>query len=283
MGLVIFGIGNPSRFEGRVPPGDNLYTGSLAAVDLATGKLRWFYQMVPHDQWDYDPASPTVLVDVVRGGDTIPAVAEAGKTGWVYVVDRRTGARLLRSEPFVPLKNTFPRATSDGAVTSPGNHGGSGWPAAAYSPLTGTLYVLGTYDPMPYKVDTTAIRAADARTPPTREHPGRHVLGQWEHGKSAERFGTVTAVDVSTGKIRWQYKTPARLMDGGALVTGGGLVLYTQPHGLVALDAQTGAVVWRHDLGERYVLGPPISFLDRGRQRIAIASDLGVTVLGLKP
>ncbi|MFL5518495.1 MAG: pyrroloquinoline quinone-dependent dehydrogenase [Gemmatimonadales bacterium] len=283
LGLVIFGIGNPSPFEGGVPPGDNLYTGSLAAVDLATGKLRWYYQMIPHDEWDYDPASPTVLVDVVQRGDTIPAVAQAGKTGWVYVVDRRTGARLLRSEPFVPLKNIFPRPTSEGAVTSPGNHGGSGWPAAAYSPATGALYVLGTYDPMSYRVDTTAIRAADARTPHTREHPGKHLFGKWEHGKGTEKFGTVTAVDVSTGKIRWQYKTPVKLMDGGALATGSGLVFFTQPHSIVALDAQTGALVWRHDLGERFVLGPPISFLDHGRQRIAITSDLGITALGLKP
>ena len=107
LGLIFFGIGNPSGVDGRIPPGDNLYTSSLAALDLASGKLRWYYQMVPHDEWDYDPASPPVLLDVPHGGATIPAVAQAGKTGWVYILDRRTGKLLRRSEPFVPQEHIF--------------------------------------------------------------------------------------------------------------------------------------------------------------------------------
>src|SRR5262249_36863114 len=68
LGLLIFGTGNPSPIDGENPPGDNLYTMSLVALELATGKLRWYYQTLPHDIWDYDLASPVVLFDVIRNG-----------------------------------------------------------------------------------------------------------------------------------------------------------------------------------------------------------------------
>jgi alcohol dehydrogenase (cytochrome c) len=95
------------------------------------------------------------------------------------------------------------------------------------------------------------------------------------------RYGTFTAIDVATGKVRWQRKAPRHLALGGALATAGGLVFFGQTDGLLlALDAETGAVLWQHQVGD-LPLGPPISFMDRGRQRIAVASGRGVAVFGL--
>src|SRR5439155_21398588 len=105
-------------------PGDNLYSSSIVAVDIKTGKHRWHYQMVPHDVWDYDASSPTVLVDAAVNGAVVPAVAHANKNGWVYVLDRRTGTRIVRSEGFVPHEHTFALPTGDGVRMAPGIRAG---------------------------------------------------------------------------------------------------------------------------------------------------------------
>ena len=277
LGLVVFGIGNPSGVDGRTPPGDNLYTASVAAVDIATGKLRWYYQMVPHDQWDYDPASPPVLLDVPVRGVPVPAVAQAGKTGWVYLLDRRSGKLIRRSESFVPIKNIFTAPTREGVVVAPGTRGGSNWPSTAFSPRTGAIYVLGTHLPMLHKIDSAAMAAASARRPRTPPP----VLATFTEFDNDGRFGTFTAVDVATGKVRWQHKVPRALRDGGALATGGGLVFFSEPGYLNALDAETGKPVWRYEL-DNGAIGPPITFLVDGQQRVAVTSSRGVTVFGLK-
>jgi alcohol dehydrogenase (cytochrome c) len=276
LGLIIFGIGNPSGIDGRIAPGDNLYTSSIAAVDLSTGKLRWHYQMVPHDEWDYDPASPPVLMDVPSNGDTVPVVAEAGKTGWVYILDRRSGKLLRRSQPFVPIQNVFARPTAEGVRTAPGTRGGSNWPSTAYSPNTGAMYVLGSYIPMIYKIDSAAMAAARTRQPGVAPP----ILARFSEFENDGRFGTFTAVDVATGRIRWQHRAHSPLMLGGALATAGGLVFFPEPGFLNALDAETGKPVWRFEM-EKGVIGPPITFMVDGKQRLAVTSPRGVTVFGL--
>jgi PQQ-dependent dehydrogenase (methanol/ethanol family) len=277
LGLIIFGIGNPSGVDGRTPPGDNLYTASVAALDLASGKLRWYYQVVPHDEWDYDPASPPVLLDLPHDGATVPAVAQAGKTGWVYILDRRSGKLLRRSEPFVPIENIFSAPSAAGVRISPGTRGGSNWPSAAYSPKTGAIYVLGSYIPMLRKIDSAATADAKARRPDVPPH----VLSTFTEFKNDGRFGTFTAVDAATGKIRWQHKVKGPLMVGGALATASGLVFFPEPAYLNALDAETGKLVWRYEL-DKGAIGPPITFMVDGKQRVAVTSTRGVTVFGLR-
>ena len=274
LGLVIFTIGNPTGIGGALP-GDNLYTTSIAAVDLATGKLRWYYQIIPHNTWDYDPASPPVLIDVTVDGTRVPAVAEAAKTGWVYVVDRRTGKRLFRSEPFVPQENVLPKATPDSIRVAPGSRGGASWPPAAYSPKTGALYVLGSHYPQMFGPDSAMAALMDQKT-----GKPRHRFNRFKDLPKETRHGIISAVDLATGKIRWQYKVKDPLMFGGALATAGDLVFFPEPAFLNALDAETGRLIWRHEL-DRGPLGPPISFMEHGHQRIAVTSTAGVTVFGL--
>mgnify|MGYP000113653112 CR=1 FL=1 len=103
-GLIYFGTGNASPgYEDYKRPGDNLYTSSLIALDVATGKLRWYHQLVPHDLWGYDASSPPVLLDT-RGADgrPQPALAAASKSGWLYVLNRITGTPLTISIGRVP-------------------------------------------------------------------------------------------------------------------------------------------------------------------------------------
>jgi glucose dehydrogenase len=273
LGLVIFTTGNPAPVDGTTPPGDNLYSTSLVAVDVTTGRLRWYYQMVPHNIWDYDAATPPVLLDITRGGETVPVVAHAGKTGWVYVVDRRTGAPVLRSEPLIPLENPFPPPTLRGVRSSPGDRGGSNWPPAAYSPATGLFYVQASYAPMTFIIDS----AQAAKPPEDGELP---VVARFLQGEIIES-GTFSAVDLATGRIRWQRKTADHLAYGGALATAGGLVFFPEKDGhLNALDAESGKTLWRYQVDDR-VLGSPIAFAVDGQQRIGVTSIKGLTVFGL--
>lgn len=270
LGLLYVGTGEPSALDGRIPPGDNLYSTSLLAIEAGTGRLRWYYQMVPHNHWNLDACNPPVLFDLPVGDSMVPALAHAGKTGWVYILDRRTGRLIRRSEPFVPLANIFPRPTREGALSSPGVFGGSSWPPAAYAPETGLLYVLGSHLPMRYARDSVHGTDADP-----------FVHARFHRVPGIAQYGVLSALDVATGRIRWQRRARKHLMYGGALATAGGLVFYGDPQGwLNALDAVTGDSLWRGRAAHG-PLGPPVTFEVDGRQRIAVTSQSGLTLFGL--
>jgi Glucose dehydrogenase len=110
-------------------------------------------------------------------------------------------------------------------------------------------------------------------------HPG-HLYSRFAEFDDDGRFGTFTAVDLATGKIRWQNKVKGPLMYGGAVATAGGLVFFPEPAYLNAVDAETGELLWRHEL-DKGPIGPPITFMDHGQQRVAVTSTAGVTVFGL--
>jgi alcohol dehydrogenase (cytochrome c) len=270
--LLYVATGNPSWANGVIPPGDNLYSSSLVAIDIDRGTLKWYYQLVPHNLWDYDAASPPVLFDVPAGDSTIPAVAHAGKTGWVHVLDGRNGRQLRRSDPFVPLENIFPAPTRAGTRTSPGTKGGANWPPPAYSPRTGSMYVLASHIPMNFMLDTTVSATEDGML---------FAFAHFERIPDSPTFGTFSAIDVATGRIRWQRKVPGQLMFGGAAATAGDLVFFGRSQGLLeAVDAETGQLLWEYKVGKGS-LGPPVTFQLDGHQRIAVTSREGVTVFGL--
>jgi alcohol dehydrogenase (cytochrome c) len=261
LGLVIFAVGNPSPdLDGSARPGDNLYTNSIVAVELGTGKLRWSFQELPHDVWDLDAVSPVVLVDVPGSdGKSVPAVAQAGKTGWVYLLDRATGRPIRRSEAFVPQENLFARPTAAGVRMLPGANGGSEWSAPAYSPETGYLYVLGLHQPMYYKTKHQALQ------------PPAFWLGGIFVGTGEQQYGLFSAVDLATGKIAWQnqIKDP---MIGGALATAGGVVFTgTKDKRFLAFDAKSGRQLWSYST-DAGVNAPPITYAIDGQQFVAVAA-----------
>jgi alcohol dehydrogenase (cytochrome c) len=262
LGMIYFGVGNASPdLDGSVRPGDNLYTASVVAVDLGTGKLKWYFQELPHDTWDLDAVSPVVLFDLpsASGGAPVHAVAQAGKTGWVYILDRATGKPLRRSDAFVPQDNIFARPTPSGIRMLPGANGGSEWSAPAYSPETGYLYVLGLHQPMLYKVKPEPLQ------------PPAFWLGGAFYGNGEPQYGLFSAVDLATGKIAWQNKVKDPMI-GGALATGGGLVFTgTKDKQFLAFDARTGKQLWRYD-ADAGVNAPPVSYAVQGRQYVAVAA-----------
>lgn len=259
--LLIFGTGNPSpQMADASRPGDNLYTSSLVALDLRTGKLVWHYQEVPHDRWGYDVASPPVLLDLSLRGRRVPAVAQAGKTGWVYVLDRRMGRLLFKSEPFVPQRNLFtPPQPGEGVVIAPGIAGGANWSPSAYDPVRRLFFVGALHLPTRY-IAHEAPR------------PDGTVLQYASTQNTDEAWGTLTAIDLAAGgRIRWQVKTDEPLV-GGVLATAGGLVFSGVGKGrFAAFDAASGRELWSYHC-EAGVNAPPVTYTASGRQYVAVAA-----------
>ncbi len=260
--LLVLTVNNPSPdVDGVVRPGDNLYTDCIVALDLRTGTLKWYFQQVPHDRWDYDPISPPILVDVRdSSGRVVPAVAEAGKTGWVYVLNRETGAPIRRSDPFVPMQSMFESPTREGVLIAPGGNGGSEWSPAAVNPMLDYMYVLGLNEPDVYKL-----------RPERLKNGASWLAGVWLSALGDKASGTFSAVDLNTGRIAWQQKMQHRMV-GGALATAGGVVFVgSKERVFYAFDAQHGDTLW-HYLAPAGVNAPPVSFAVNGRQYIAVAA-----------
>lgn len=267
---LYFGTGNPSPQMNDISrPGDNLYTVSLVALDSNTGLRRWHYQQVPHDLWGYDLASPPVLFNYQQNGKSIAAVGQASKTGWFYVHDRATGQLLKKTDAFVPQKNMFKKATFEGTVVYPGILGGANWSPVSVNEANQQVFVAGIHAPIKYTLHETpakdgapAIRYAASE--PTQD----------------PRWGLLSSIDLSSGKISWQVKTEQPLV-GGVLATAGGLVFMGEGSGhFNAYNSKTGALLWQTK-SEFGVNAPPITYVIDGVQYIAVASG-GNSIFGYK-
>ena len=262
-GMIFATAGNPSPdLDGSLRPGDNRWSDSMLALDGDTGKLVWAYQYVPHDVWDLDSVSPPILATADDGnGKQIPVVIHGGKTGWVYVHDRKTGKLLRRSDPMIPHENLFALPTEGlGTRMLPGANGGVEWSPGAFNPDTHMVYYVNLHQPMHYEVKSVP----------------------WEKGKlwlggafktipGEAQWGNVTAVNVDTAKIAWQHKTEQPMI-GGTLTTKGGLVFAGEGNGVfTAYDAKSGDVLWSFQ-GGAGVNSAAMSFQIDGKQYIAVAA-----------
>jgi alcohol dehydrogenase (cytochrome c) len=255
--MIYFAVGNPSPdLDGNVRPGDNLYTESVVAIDARTGEYKWHYQEVPHDVWDLDAVSPPVLVTLKDG---TKAVAQAGKTAWVYVWNAATGKLIRRSDEFNRHEAYFSQPTADGVRMLPGANGGSEWSPTAVNPELGFMYVLGIEQPMHYITHSAPLEK------------GKLWLGSAFKAVPGEtQYGTFTAINLNTGRRAWQVKTDQPMI-GGALATAGGLVFTGEGNGLFkAYDAKTGKVLWSFQ-GGAGCNAPPVSYSLDNKQYIAVA------------
>jgi glucose dehydrogenase len=268
---LFVGVGNPSpQMDDLTRPGDNLYTVSLVALDADTGRLKWYYQVVPHDLWGYDVASPPVLLEVTRGYDTIPAVAHAGKTGWLYLLDRRDGKLLYKSAEFVPHQNMFKRPTAEGIVIAPGGAGGANWSPVALDPRSGLAYVAAMHWPMRYTVKEIPAKGDQPAVRYTSLEPA-----------AGARWGVLSAIETqASGAVKWQVRTAEPLV-GGVLATAGDLLFMGEGNGRFnAYDASSGELLWRHDCGAG-VNAPPVTYAIDGRQYVAVVAG-GNQLFGFK-
>ena len=266
-GLLYFGTGNAAPYADLYRPGDNLYTASLVALDIKTGQMRWFHQVTPHDIWGYDLASPPMLIDVPVNGKTVPSVALATKSGWMYFFNRLTGEVIRRSEAFVPQSNLFPRARdAKGVIAVPGEAGGANWPPVSFSPETGWAYVAASHFPSQFTLEP------DAKG---------NLVNVLSFPKGVETYGTVSAIDPATGKLVWQERmsTP---FTGGVTTTGGGLVFMGESDGhFTARDSRSGKLLWRFQTGAG-VNAPPVVYATGGKEFVVVAAG-GNKLFNLAP
>ena len=271
LNLIYWGVGNPGPdFNGAVRLGDNLYTDSVVALDADTGKLAWYFQMSPHDNFDWDGVSEPMLIDEIINGQAVKAMVQVNRNGYLYALDRSDG-RFLYAEPYskvnwanigengVPVLK--PELTGPGSVSVfPGLFGGKNCPPAAYSPKTHFVYIPdmergSTYTPQ----EITWRRGLPY-------FGGRHVFDPMD-----KAHGYVKAVDVRNGALKWVFKTEGGPNWGGMLATGGGLVFNGDQSGLLrAFNDETGEVLWEYDVGEG-IAAPPTSFELDGRQYLGLA------------
>jgi alcohol dehydrogenase (cytochrome c) len=259
---IYFVVGNPSPdLDGANRPGDNLYTDSLVSLDLDTGNYVCHFQYIPHDVWDLDAVSPTVLLNVKgKDGKTIPGVIHAGKTGHIYVNDRKDCSLIRFSEAMVPQENMWVLPTKEGARMLPGANGGVEWSPIATDPGQGLAYAINLHQPMTYQVENSP-------------YPNGKLWlgGAFKAIPGEAQAGNITAVDYNSGKIKWQVKTPEPMI-GGILATAGGLVFTGEGNGkFAAYNSSNGKELWNFHAGAG-VNAPPSTYMVDGKQYVVVGA-----------
>lgn len=261
LGLVYVPVANPAPdFFGDIRKGANLYTGSLIVLDARTGKLKWHYQAVPHDvhDWDLTQVSPLFTTNV--GGKKRKLVALAGKDGLLTVLDRETRERLYET-PVTTRSNADVPLTLDGVRVCPGVLGGVQWNGPAFNPGSNMLYVPA--------VDWCGVfkKSAEVRFVPGQLYMGGSHIAE-PIGKAR---GWLTAVDASTGEVRWRYES-SRPMLAAVTTTSASLVFAGELTGdLIALDAVSGKVLYRYYTGAS-LSGGIVTYAINGKQYVAAMS-----------
>ncbi len=286
--LVYWATGNPAPdWNGDGREGDNLYTNSVLALAPDTGDVRWYFQFTPHDIWDYDGNTGIFLLDVMRSGEPVKALAQPNRNGYLYVLDRQNGT-FLHGAQYVEQLNWatgldengrpqvdpryVPMEDGNPELICPGNVGGqNGSYAAAYSPLSKLIFVptIESCGKME-KARSIFIRGI----PFWGGGPGQ------TQGDLGTAYGHVSAIDPTSGEVKWRYKDDWPMV-GGALATAGGLVFTGNQQGYaLGLDDQTGEVLWKFQTGSA-VRGQPISYQAGGRQYVAVPSGAGGLVVDI--
>jgi quinohemoprotein ethanol dehydrogenase len=296
LGMLYFSTSNTgSDFDGRRRAGDNLFSASIIALDAKTGAMKWHYQQVHHDIWDYDSTSPTVLIDAKINGQDRKGIAEPSKTGYAYFLDRATGKPIFpivetpvaqskemataKTQP-IPQMPAFSQQTVDAAqlkaikagvkgqlkkgekmptitpgklydvgVTSgnkveavaPSVAGGNNWPPSSYNPDNQTYYVCAQNGAQAFFLQKKAQKFKKGTTY-TGSVRASGITG-------FDSPGTLTAYDMTTGKIKWQNKFPDACYSG-AVSTAGNLVFVGRNKGdLEAYNGTTGKKLWGFQTG----------------------------------
>ncbi|HJZ77378.1 MAG TPA: PQQ-dependent dehydrogenase, methanol/ethanol family [Vicinamibacterales bacterium] len=279
--LLYWGTGNPGPdWNGDARKGDNLYTSSLVAIDVDTGKPRWHFQFTPHDVHDWDANQIPVLVDTEIRGQKRSLVVAANRNGFFYALDRRTG-EFVYGTPYA--KQTWAKGLDDkgrpiaipnmepsekGTLVYPSLQGSTNWASPSYSPLTDLLYVpVREMGSIYYKTGV-------------EYKPGTYYTGGSEKRLDEEAWGAVRAIDVKTGRQAWDFKLPTPTW-AGVMSTAGGLVFSGSNEGnFFALDAKSGKPLWQFQTGGAIRSGP-MSFLASGRQHVAVAGGHALFVFAL--
>jgi alcohol dehydrogenase (cytochrome c) len=269
------------------------------ALDADTGKLRWHFQFTPHGAYDYDAVQIPVLADVNIGGSSAKVMLWANRNGFFYMLNRETG-RFLLGRPFVKVNwasglnesgRPIQTPQEPGSPTWPGNQGGTNWYSPSYSPRTGLFYVSAWEDyatifagvPVPYVEGRSTAGGANRPYLPV---PGAPTLpglrrGPINNWTEAVGHGAVKAIDPFTGAEKWKFDM-TDVSDSGILTTASDLLFTGGREGYFqVLDARTGALLWKTNLGGQIVNGP-ITYAVDGRQYVATIAGHSLVAFALR-
>jgi PQQ-dependent dehydrogenase (methanol/ethanol family) len=256
-GTLFIPVGNPGPdYNNKMRPGANLFSISTVALDAKTGKLKWWYQLRPNDEHDWD-ATVAMLFDA--GGKKL--VATSGKEGILHVVNRDDGKVVFKLPMTTVLNHDVP-ITAEGVRVCP--VAGVQWNGPAYSPITGLLYVNAIDWCTVFKL------GPDPKWIATIPYTG--LSNGWGTNDPIDKWsGWINAVDPKSGKMAWRIKTTAPMY--AALTPTAGNVIFTGDlnGNFLVLDARSGKTLYRFDTGGP-IAGGVITYEAKGKQYVAVAS-----------
>jgi alcohol dehydrogenase (cytochrome c) len=287
-----WGTGNGGPHIGDQRPGDNLYATSTVAIDVATGRIKGYFQYQQNDSWDWDEVSPPLLIDYRRNGRLVKGLVDVARDGYVWFLERSDGPiRFVEGKPYVnqnvflqldPISGrpTIDPARKPGtgkpAEFCPGQHGGKNWPPIAFSPQTRMIYI---------PVNNNLCDITEGVAAPYK--PGAdYTNSSWKGPATkpgADHVGEVQAWNVDTGQRAWTHEYTNSPNWGSMLVTAGGLVFTggTNDRKIHAFQATDGKLLWEFPTTSG-ILAPPTTFSIDGKQFIAVHSGWGGDSRGME-
>ncbi|SHM14726.1 PQQ-dependent dehydrogenase, methanol/ethanol family [Paracoccus solventivorans] len=290
LNLFYYGTGNPSTWNAAQRPGDNKWSMTIMARDVDTGMAKWFYQMTPHDEWDYDGVNENILTDQEVDGQMRKLLTHFDRNGFAYTLDRETG-ELLVAEKFDPAVNWATEVVMDPESDQygrpqvvaqysteqngedenttgvcPAALGTKDMQPAAYSPKTNVFYVPTNHVCMDYEPFRVAYTAGQPYVGAT--------LSMFPAPDSHGGMGNFIAWDNIKGEILWSNPEQFSVWSG-ALATAGDVVFYGTLEGyLKAVDAESGKELYRFKTPSG-IIGNVMTYMHNDKQYIGVLSGVG--------
>ena len=307
------GNGVPHPRKLRSPAGgDNLFLSSIIAINPDTGRMQWYYQTTPEDNWDFTATQKMILADLTLSGEVRQVIMQAPKNGFFYVLDRKTG-ELIAADPYVQVtwashidKQTGrPVETGQGEyfdepkLVFPSWFGGHNWQPMSYSPDTGLVYipaiempVVFTTPKQPFNYQKGGFNLSLMGIFPiagplgmdsevASNLPPLEILAKGQPDPTPRGF--LKAWNPITQRVEWQIDTsgpwaghPSATWNGGGVMSSaGGLVFQGRATGeLAILDAKTGKQLHSIEVGTGMVAAP-MTYSIEGEQYVAIMAGVG--------
>ncbi len=291
------GNGSPWARAIRSPGGgDNLYLASILALNPDTGRLKWYYQTTPKENWDYTATQHIILADLLLDGKPRKVLMQAPKNGFFYVIDRVTG-ELLSADKYIPatwathvdMKTGRPVETPEAdwsketRILIPAQLGGHNWHPMAYNPKTGLVYIpamqpTGIFPPSKEFQQTGKYTRRDMFWNPGVDWNNYtdtiYALVAKMGGSLPAEHGYLKAWDPVAKKTVWEIEHPA-FWNGGLLTTAGNLLFQGTGDGrFVAYSADQGRILWAVPtlVG---IVAPPVTYSVDGEQYVAVMAGYG--------